>query len=119
MLSDELTSEFARSFTKHFDTLAAKYPIYAELKNIFDLALVAGLIQSHDLPGQIGLAHDPLRWSGRISGLARAAAPRSGERGEFRDGQQEPVLCGRERRSLRRHERAGQRRTLSVWTITA
>ena len=52
--ADELTSEFARSFTKHFDTLAAKYPIYAELKNIFDLALVAGLLQSHDLPSQIG-----------------------------------------------------------------
>ena len=51
-VSDELTSEFARSFTKHFDTLAAKYPIYAELKNIFDLALVAGLMASHDLPGQ-------------------------------------------------------------------
>jgi hypothetical protein len=51
--ADELTSEFARGFTKHFDTLAAKYPIYAELKNIFDLALVAGLIQSHDLPNQI------------------------------------------------------------------
>jgi hypothetical protein len=52
--SDELTSGFARSFTKHFEALAAKYPIYAELKNIFDLALVAGLIQSHDVPAQIG-----------------------------------------------------------------
>ena len=52
--SDELTSGFARSFTKHFDALAAKYPIYAELKNIFDLALVAGLIQSHDVPAQVG-----------------------------------------------------------------
>lgn len=51
-VSDALTGEFARSFTKHFDMLAAKYPIYAELKNIFDLALVAGLLVSHDLPGQ-------------------------------------------------------------------
>ncbi len=106
--SDELTSEFARSFTKHFDTLAAKYPIYAELKNIFDLALVAGLIQSHDLPGQVGwhMTHfaDP-------DGYQVALGPPpagSGERGEFRDGQQEPVLCRRERRSLGRHGCSGQ-----------
>lgn len=52
-VADELTSQFARSFTKHFDTLSAKYPLYAELKNVFDLALVMGLMVSHDLPGQV------------------------------------------------------------------
>ena len=52
--SDELNHEFAHSFTKHFDELSAKYPIYADLRNIFDLALVAGLIRSEDLPGQVG-----------------------------------------------------------------
>jgi len=52
--SDELTKRFAESFTKHFDKLAAKYPIYAELRNVFDLSLVAAVIQSHDLPGQVG-----------------------------------------------------------------
>ncbi|HMC10611.1 MAG TPA: DUF1598 domain-containing protein, partial [Pirellulaceae bacterium] len=52
--SDELTKRFAESFTKHFDQLSAKYPIYAELRNVFDLSLVAAIIQSHDLPGQVG-----------------------------------------------------------------
>jgi hypothetical protein len=52
--SDELTTQFADSFTKHFDKLAAKYPIYAELRNVFDLALVAAVIRSHDLSGQAG-----------------------------------------------------------------
>ena len=52
--SDELNQEFAQSFTTHFDALAAKYPIYAELQNIFDLALVAALIEEHDLPAQVG-----------------------------------------------------------------
>ncbi|HEY2415300.1 MAG TPA: DUF1598 domain-containing protein [Pirellulaceae bacterium] len=52
--SDELTKRFADSFTKHFDKLAVKYPIYAELRNVFDLALVAAVIQSHDLAGQVG-----------------------------------------------------------------
>jgi len=51
--SDELNEQFAHSFTKHFDQLAAKYPIYADLRNVFDLALVAGLIVAEDLPGQI------------------------------------------------------------------
>jgi hypothetical protein len=50
--SDELTAKFADSFTKHFETLAAKYPVYADMRNIFDLALVAALVKSHDLAGQ-------------------------------------------------------------------
>jgi hypothetical protein len=52
--SDELNSRFAQSFTKNFETLADKYPVYAELRNIFDMALVAGLIRGQDLAGQVG-----------------------------------------------------------------
>lgn len=52
--SDEPTRQFAESFTRHFELLAAKYPIYAELRNVFDLALVAAVLKSHDLPGQVG-----------------------------------------------------------------
>ena len=37
-------AEFARGFTKHFDDMAAKYPIYRQLKNVFDLAMVTNLI---------------------------------------------------------------------------
>ena len=57
--SDELTARFARSFTRHFEELAAKYPVYADLRNVFDLALVSALIHSEDLPGQVGweMAH--------------------------------------------------------------
>jgi hypothetical protein len=51
--SKDLNREFARSFTKHFDLLAEKYPIYAELRNIFDMALIAGLMRTLDLPGQV------------------------------------------------------------------
>jgi hypothetical protein len=50
--SNELNARFAASFTKHFETLAAKYPIYADLRNIFDLSLAAAVIRSHDLAGQ-------------------------------------------------------------------
>ncbi len=64
--SDELNEQFAHSFTKHFEALAAKYPIYAELQNVFDLALVSAVIVAEDLPGQVGwhLTHfgDPQRY---------------------------------------------------------
>jgi hypothetical protein len=52
--SDKLTRRFAESFTTHFDKLSARYPIYAELRNVFDLSLAAAILQSHDLPGQVG-----------------------------------------------------------------
>jgi hypothetical protein len=52
--SDDLNVQFAHDFTKHFEALAAKYPIYADLQNVFDLSLVAGLIVAQDLAGQAG-----------------------------------------------------------------
>jgi hypothetical protein len=51
--SSDLNSQFARSFTRNFESLAAKYPIYADMRNVFDLALVTALIKSEDLPGQV------------------------------------------------------------------
>jgi hypothetical protein len=52
--SDEHTAAFAHNFTKAFKDLAAKYPVYAELQNVFDLALVCSLMRNLDLPGQAG-----------------------------------------------------------------
>lgn len=46
------TAGFARDFTRHFDALATKYPVYRQLKNVFDLALVASLIRDQDLSGK-------------------------------------------------------------------
>lgn len=43
------TKAFAEDFTAHFDKLADKYPIYQELKNLFDLAVAANLIHRHGL----------------------------------------------------------------------
>jgi hypothetical protein len=51
--SDELNEQFAHSFTKHIAELGAKYPIYADLRNVFDLALVAALIVAEDVPNQL------------------------------------------------------------------
>ena len=44
---------FARDFTKHFSKISDKYPIYGELKNVFDMALIASLIRHENLHGKI------------------------------------------------------------------
>jgi hypothetical protein len=50
--SDELTARFAASFTGHFPELARKYPVFAELRNVFDLALVVSLCEEQGLYDQ-------------------------------------------------------------------
>ena len=52
--STATNEEFAHRFTKHFAALAEKYPVYADLQNIFDLALVSALIQSEQLGDRVG-----------------------------------------------------------------
>jgi hypothetical protein len=47
--SDPLNKLFADRFTAHFDELAEKYPIYADLRNVFDLAMATALVQSDGL----------------------------------------------------------------------
>jgi len=52
--SNDLNQRFANSFTQHFGELAVKYPIYAELQNVFDLALVAALLETHQVADRAG-----------------------------------------------------------------
>ena len=47
--SEPLNRQFAESFTAHFAELASKYPVYGELRNIFDLAMAVALIHSEGL----------------------------------------------------------------------
>jgi hypothetical protein len=51
--SDDLNRQFARSFTEHLEPLAAKYPIYAELRNLCDLALVGTLVREEKLAEKV------------------------------------------------------------------
>jgi hypothetical protein len=51
--SDPLNRQFAESFTAHFSELAAKYPMYGELRNIFDLAVAVALIESEGLANRV------------------------------------------------------------------
>jgi hypothetical protein len=44
---------FANDFTRHFEAMADKYPVYGELRNLFDCALAANLIHREGLSRQI------------------------------------------------------------------
>jgi hypothetical protein len=59
--ADEFNQEFADRFTKHFEMLAQKYPIYAELQNVFDLALVAAVLKNDGVAQRCGWEANGLR----------------------------------------------------------
>jgi hypothetical protein len=46
---DQIAAKWCQSMTKEYDALAAKQPVFAELVNCVDLAVVAALIQGRQL----------------------------------------------------------------------
>ncbi|MEZ6072438.1 MAG: DUF1598 domain-containing protein [Pirellulales bacterium] len=54
--SNPLNRQFAAAFTDHFSELADVYPIYADLQNVFDLAVVTTLLRAEQLPRRAGWA---------------------------------------------------------------
>ena len=51
---DRASQMFVRSFTQKYPELAAKEPVYAQLRNLIDMAIVAAFIQKYDYYGQTG-----------------------------------------------------------------
>jgi hypothetical protein len=45
---------FAREFTERYDELAARVPVYGQLRNLIDLSIVAAFIQQQDYYNQAG-----------------------------------------------------------------
>lgn len=52
--SDELNRQFAESFTEHFEEISQRYPLYGELRNVFDIAMVLSLIEQEGLTEKVG-----------------------------------------------------------------
>ena len=52
---------FVTSFTKKYPELAERSPVYAELRNLIDLAIAAAYIQQQDYCGQAGLEDGTVR----------------------------------------------------------
>jgi hypothetical protein len=48
-VSEPVNRLFAQNFTKHYNELAQRDPVFADLRNIFDLALVAALCRQEGL----------------------------------------------------------------------
>jgi hypothetical protein len=76
--SDPLNRQFAESFTAHFAELAQKYPVYGELRNIFDLAMAVAVIQSDGLAEKTGWKPTLLA-SGAKLRLPQSTVPREVE----------------------------------------
>ncbi len=48
------TREYAKQFTDKFPEIADNSPVFAELQNLFDLLIVAALLQKETLPKKVG-----------------------------------------------------------------
>lgn len=47
--SEDLNKQYADSFTEHFTQLCQKYPLYTELRNVFDLSMILALVEREGL----------------------------------------------------------------------
>jgi hypothetical protein len=57
---DQIAAKWCEAMTEHYDALAAKQPVFAELVNCVDLAVVAALIRGRQLDNRAGLDLQPL-----------------------------------------------------------
>ena len=69
--SGEVNGAFAREFTAKFDALCAEDPVFAELRNVFDLSLAAALIDAENLDERAG-------WDGGAFASERLLPTRTG-----------------------------------------
>jgi hypothetical protein len=76
--SEPLSRQFAEDFTAHFAELAAKYPVYSELRNVFDLAMAVALIQSNGLMERVNWQPGALVHAEQLR-LPQQAVPRQVE----------------------------------------
>ena len=51
--SSELNQQFANQFTEHYGRMAREYPVYAQLQSLFQLSLVAAVLQSDEVRSQL------------------------------------------------------------------
>ena len=52
--SDDLNRQFASSFSEAFERICEKYPLYTELRNVFDLSMMLALVEREGLLERAG-----------------------------------------------------------------
>jgi hypothetical protein len=71
-----LAKKWADAMTAKYEALSAELPIFAELRNCMDLAVVAALLVKEDLPGRAGCDLSILLEDKRVA-VAEYAAPKT------------------------------------------
>ena len=74
--SEATNRAFARSFTENYASLAKKDPVFADLQNVFDLALVAALVHRENLDQRAQWDRGVFASTGRFE-TERFEAPKS------------------------------------------
>jgi hypothetical protein len=59
--SSRASKLFAQAFTLKYPEIASRHPVYAQLKTLIDLAIVAAYLQEHDAFGRTSWSADVLR----------------------------------------------------------
>jgi hypothetical protein len=59
--SDRASKTFTENFTRKYAEIAARTPVYAQLRNLIDLAVIAAYMQEHDAYGKAGWGAEKLR----------------------------------------------------------
>ncbi|WP_437224184.1 DUF1598 domain-containing protein [Planctomicrobium sp. SH661] len=70
--AEPVNQKFAANFTKHYQELAAKDPVFADLQGIFDLALVAAVVQQNQLDQRANWDRGAFAANGEYQPLAYA-----------------------------------------------
>jgi len=53
VVSDSASKQFTQGFTRNYDRIAGSAPVYAELRNLADMAVVAAFLQETDVYGKL------------------------------------------------------------------
>jgi hypothetical protein len=64
---DPASEAFTTSFTEQYPALAAKSPVYAQLRNLIDLSIAAAFIQEQDYYGKAGWKAEVMMDEGKIA----------------------------------------------------
>jgi hypothetical protein len=54
--ADKASATFTQAFTRNYEAIAARSPVYAQLRNMIDLVVAAAYMQEHDAYGKAGWA---------------------------------------------------------------
>ncbi len=73
-VADRASRQFTETFTRRYAEIAARSPVYAQLRNLIDLAVAAAYLQEHDAYGRTGWGAESLR-DERVVSIETDAVP--------------------------------------------